>query len=281
MYTSRLKFSIITVCFNAEHTIALTLRSVQAQQYENFEHLVIDGASTDATQEVVHNNAYGKLNWHSEPDNGIYDAMNKGLQRATGDVIFFLNADDRFCEPNVLQAVAGTFVDSPELRLVYGDVFIECNSRLVSLPQPKVLTRKILAATTVCHQALFIHRDAFKELGAFRTEFSVVSDWDWIYKAVFHNQLPTRHMPKHVAVIGAHGVSHSVDFESEKWRALRQYYTPFEIYVYRLIPRKLSQARRTTRSFLRRLHKNLRPLYKKIFVVLNRLLSFAKGNRHL
>jgi len=144
-----------------------------------------------------------------------------------------------------------------------------------------VLTRKKLAETTVSHQSLFIHRDAFKELGTFRTEFPVVSDWDWIYRAVFHNQLPTRHMPKHVAVIGAQGVSHAVDFESEKWQALRQYYTPFEIYAYRLIPRKLSHYKRMTRSFLRRIHKNLRQHYKKIFATLNRLLGFAKGHRHL
>ncbi len=250
MNQSGFRFSVITVCFNAGKTIARTICSVAAQNYENFEHIIIDGASTDSTKEVVDANTHHRLEWFCEPDSGIYDAMNKGIQRATGDILFFLNADDRFHGPNVLSAVAKTFADSPNLRLVYGDAFLEQGSTLVSYPQPRVLTRKRLAATTICHQALFAHRDTFVAVGKYRTEFPIVSDWDWLYRAVFHERLAIQYIPHNISVIGVHGICRTADFQLEKWHALRQYYTPIEVYCYRLIPKKLAQIRHMTKHVL-------------------------------
>ena len=101
------KITVITVCFNSAATLGDTLRSVANQSWPNVEHIVIDGASKDATQEVVAHYGAHVARFISEPDRGIYDAMNKGVRVATGDVIGFLNADDVYAHPNVLATVAG------------------------------------------------------------------------------------------------------------------------------------------------------------------------------
>src|SRR5690606_16858841 len=101
-----MRISIVTVCFNAEETIVDTLRSVEAQQHQDVEHIVVDGASRDGTVQLVQSQAARVARFVSEPDRGLYDAMNKGIALATGDVIAFLNADDVYTGPQVLTRVA-------------------------------------------------------------------------------------------------------------------------------------------------------------------------------
>ncbi|MBU2582671.1 MAG: glycosyltransferase [Alphaproteobacteria bacterium] len=238
------RFSIITVCFNAERSIASTIASVAIQVYEDYEHLIIDGASRDNTCRIAEDNAHSRLRIHSEPDNGIYDAMNKGAARAGGDVLLFLNADDRLADDRVLSDVAALFAARPELQLVYGDVaHASGDGGLVELPQPRHLTRPVLAVTTICHQSLFARREVFEKIGPFREEFPVVSDWDWLYRAIMIERLPIGRLDRTIAVIGMEGVSHMVDFEPEKRKALRQYYTAAEVLRYRAAPLVLRRAK--------------------------------------
>lgn len=92
-------FSVVTVALNSESTIGDTLTSVRSQQFEDYEHIIIDGASKDGTLDVVRSNQHSRLRWNSEPDGGLYDAMNKGLHMAQGDYVLFLNSDDFFLVP--------------------------------------------------------------------------------------------------------------------------------------------------------------------------------------
>ena len=117
-----MKVSLITVCFNAAEHIATALESVSAQRGVDVEHLVLDGASTDGTQEIVRRHAEPWRTLVSEPDRGIYDAMNKGLARASGDVIGTLNADDFFAGPDALATVLRAFETEPQLEAVWGDL---------------------------------------------------------------------------------------------------------------------------------------------------------------
>lgn len=246
------RFSIITVAFNAEYTIASTISSVAAQDHKDYEHLIIDGASSDSTCGVVESNAHRRLMLHSEPDRGIYDAMNKGVARASGDVLLFLNADDLLADKRVLCDVAAAFSDGPDRKLIYGDVaYLSGEGKPVQLSQPRKLTRRALARTTICHQALFARREVFKKIGGFREEFPVVSDWDWLYRAIMVERLPVDRLDRIISIIGMEGLSHSVDFEAEKRRALRQYYSSAEILTYRILPLSLRRAKSTIRQFFR------------------------------
>src|SRR3989338_1857456 len=119
---SLLKFSVITVCFNAAQTIERAMRSVCSQTYPHIEYIIVDWASTDKTLEIVDKYA-GRVNkLISEKDNGIYDAMNKGIKTSTGDILYFLNADDYFCDDNVLEDIAQAFEEDSSRMLVYGKI---------------------------------------------------------------------------------------------------------------------------------------------------------------
>ena len=105
-HTTSPLFSIITITYNAERWLEQTILSVLSQSYAGIEYIVIDGGSTDGTVEIIRRYASGIAYWTSEPDKGIYDAMNKGLQRATGDYVWFINAGDTFYAANTMQQVA-------------------------------------------------------------------------------------------------------------------------------------------------------------------------------
>ena len=115
-----LRFSIITACKNSEGTIESALQSLYGQTYKNFEHIVIDGCSTDETIDLVQKYANESTTVISEADGGIYDAFNKGLKCATGDVVCFLNSDDYFPDSETLRAVSACFANA-EIQFVYGD----------------------------------------------------------------------------------------------------------------------------------------------------------------
>jgi len=116
-----MKITVITVCRNAIRTIEDAIRSVASQTYENVEYIIVDGASTDGTQDVVRKHEKLIAKWVSEPDRGIYDAMNKGVSMATGDVVGFLNADDVYAHSDVLTEVADS-LSSGDIQACYGDV---------------------------------------------------------------------------------------------------------------------------------------------------------------
>src|SRR5688572_28993516 len=112
------KISVITPCFNSIGTLRETFESVAAQRYPNLEHLVIDGGSTDGTVELLKHTP--GITWLSEKDTGIYDAMNKGIRRATGDIIGILNSDDRYSQ-GALMKVAQAFAAHPDWGALFGD----------------------------------------------------------------------------------------------------------------------------------------------------------------
>lgn len=115
------KISIITVCYNSELTIADTILSINSQDYPNIEHVIIDGLSRDNTLEIIDQYKTNKQIIYSEKDSGIYDAMNKGINRSTGDIVGFLNADDKLSDSTVISTIAENFINT-NTDAVYGDL---------------------------------------------------------------------------------------------------------------------------------------------------------------
>ncbi len=186
MNTPLPRISIITICYNASHTISRTLRSIQAQTYNDLEYLVIDGASRDNTLDLVRTLAPRAL-VHSERDQGIYDAMNKGLSHATGDYIWFINAGDALPSPTTVEEIVGeACLNGARPDIIYGDTrLIDSEGRdlgLRRLRPPHSLTwESFRDGMLVCHQA-FIVRRAIAPKYNLRYRFS--SDVDWCIRCL-------------------------------------------------------------------------------------------------
>jgi len=119
-----MKVSIVTICKNAEDSIEGTIKSVISQTYKNIEYLIIDGKSTDMTVNIINQYQERLAYFISEEDNGVYEAMNKGILKSTGDIIFFLNSGDYFHENTIIEKVVKEFDSDPDLMFFYGDVLL-------------------------------------------------------------------------------------------------------------------------------------------------------------
>lgn len=214
-----LKISIITVCYNSGNTISETLASVRNQKYKNIEHIVIDGGSIDNTVEIIATDGQHLFKFISEPDAGIYDAMNKGIELATGDVVAFLNADDFYKNDRVIEVVAKV-MHAEHLDALYGDVEFFRPGR-----QESVVRRYNSGRFTVgrlgwgwmpAHPALFVRRALFERYGMFRTDYRIAGDFEFIARVFKHPELRHRHLPESLVCMQLGGISTS------GWRATLQ-----------------------------------------------------------
>lgn len=192
-----LKISVITVCLNNAVTLTQSLQSVADQDWPNVEHIVIDGASTDGTLEVIDRFKSNLSYVLSEPDEGIYEAMNKGLERATGEIICFLNADDRYASNQVLSRVVKKMQEH-KLDALLGDVAYfnpENPMRIVRRYQSSRFTPDRLAwGWMPAHPALFLNRSVVLRVGRFKANYRIAGDFDYIARAFFGHSLNYQHM---------------------------------------------------------------------------------------
>jgi glycosyltransferase involved in cell wall biosynthesis len=205
-----MKISVITVSFNSAATIGDTLSSLAEQSWPDIEHLVIDGGSTDATLEIVRRSGTRLARLVSERDGGIYDAMNKGVAAATGDIIGFLNADDRYAHKEVLRDVANAMA-SDDIDAVFGDVayFRSENPNAVVRRYRSARFRpdRIAWGWMPAHPSLFVRRELFERIGLFSTEFRIAGDFEWIARAFGDGSIRYRYLPEILVRMRIGGVS--------------------------------------------------------------------------
>lgn len=196
-----MKVSIITVAFNSAATIAHCIQSVLDQSYSNIEYIVVDGLSKDNTLNIVREFEplfAGKMRWISENDNGIYDAMNKGLHMATGDVVGILNSDDFFTDNDVIEKVAQAFTDD-KIDAVYGDVHFvrETNlSRCVRYYssagfRPWWLRFGIMPA----HPSFYARKEVFQKAGLYKTDYKIGGDFEMMVRLFKRFDIKTKYLP--------------------------------------------------------------------------------------
>ena len=194
-----MKISIITVCYNSEKTIGDTLRSVFEQKYENIEHIIIDGGSTDRTLAVVATAGAHVAKIVSEPDNGIYDAMNKGIALATGDVVGFINADDFYPDPTVLAVVASAF-ESSGADCCYGDLCYvkqEDVSKTVRYWRSAPFTLGLFGrGWCPPHPTFCVRREVYKRLGGFDLSFKIAADFELMARYLEAAQITSLYIPQ-------------------------------------------------------------------------------------
>lgn len=193
-----MKISIITICYNSVTTLGDTLASVAAQDYPDVEHIVIDGGSTDGTQALVEREGGHVKVFVSEPDKGIYDAMNKGLGLASGEVIGFLNSDDTFADGQVLLRVAAAFADRM-IEACFGDLLYvtEDNQSVVRYWKSRPFVPGSFArGWAPAHPTFYIRRSALERLGGFDFSYRLAADTELMMRYLEKGGVRTAYIPQ-------------------------------------------------------------------------------------
>ncbi len=204
-----MKISIVTATYNSAKTISDTLSSVLSQSYADFEHIIIDGKSTDNTLEIVarFKEEYGeRLKVISEKDNGLYDAMNKGIALAGGDIIGILNSDDVLADADVLNDIAETF-NKTGCDLSYGDiVFLDAETLTKPVRTWVAKTGNINLGWFPPHPSLYVKREIYEKIGNFDSSLKIAADYDFMLRTI-KSGATLSYIPKTIVKMRAGGVS--------------------------------------------------------------------------
>ena len=225
-----LKISLITVSFNSAGTIGDTIQSVLSQDYPNIEYIIVDGNSRDATIDII-KSFDGKISkWKSEPDKGIYDAMNKGLKMATGDVIGMINSDDMYSGSDIISRVAAQFEDE-NIDAVFGDLIVVDPDNMQRVVRcyssknwrPDKFGRGFMPA----HPTFFVRRKYYDTIGVFKTDYRIASDYELLIRFLYVHKLRYKYLPLTMVTMRKGGVSSSglksnVILNNEILRACRE-----------------------------------------------------------
>lgn len=208
-----MKLSIITVTYNSERTLRDTMESILSQTFQDFEYIIVDGSSKDATLDIIREYEplfRGKMRYVSEPDKGIYDAMNKGFAMATGDVIGILNSDDFFTSDDVLQAVvdgfAGEYVDAvyADIHYVNTDDLTKCvRYYSSSVFRPWMMRFGMIPA----HPSFYCRKAVYDQYGSFDTTYRIAADFEILLRLIFIHRIRTRYVKKDFVTMRLGGAS--------------------------------------------------------------------------
>ena len=194
--------SLITATYNSGKTVEDTLRSVLAQTYKEIDYWVVDGGSKDDTMDIVRKYEPlfgGRLHWISEPDRGLYDAMNKGISHSTGDVVGILNSDDHFTSNDVLERVAAEMQADNTLDAVYGDIhFIKDGApdRIVRYYSSKPFRPFWLRFGFMpAHPSFYARREVFEKHGLYSLDYKIAADYDMMVRLFLKHRIKAKYMP--------------------------------------------------------------------------------------
>lgn len=202
--------SVVTICRNSAATLGETIESVCAQSYGSIEHLIIDGGSVDGTLDVIARNAARVAGYVSEPDRGIYDAMNKGIRRATGDIVGFLNADDIFADESAVESIVDVF-ERTGADAVYGDlVFVGRNDpgrRIRTYSSARFSRERIGYGWMPAHPTIYCRRGVFEKYGLFKEDYRIAGDFEFVARTFSDPSFRYEYLPKVLVRMRMGGVS--------------------------------------------------------------------------
>ncbi len=210
-----MKISIITATYNSAETLRDTMESLLKQTYDNYEYIVVDGNSKDETMDLVREyepRFEGRMRWISESDKGLYDAMNKGLKMAQGDVVGLLNSDDFYTSNDVLEQIVRTLSDE-KADAVYGDVhYVNANNlqRCVRYYSSKDFRRSWMRLGFMpAHPSFYCRRDLYLKHGLFDTSYKVAADFEQLLRLIYVNNIRTCYLQKDFVTMRTGGVSNA------------------------------------------------------------------------
>lgn len=206
-----MKISIITICYNRKATIKKAIESVLNQDYLNIEYIIIDGNSTDGTQEVIEKYSDRISQYISEPDQGMYDAINKGLHLATGDVVGLMHSDDTFYNSTVVSKIVGAFEKSPNSDGVYGDGLYVTNDEKEKIVRNRIGGEfdfeKLKTGWLPLHPTVYLKKSLIKQYGDYNLDFKIASDTEFLLRYLFKHKINITYLNEYIVKMRMGGLS--------------------------------------------------------------------------
>ncbi len=231
-----LKLSVITINFNNADGLEKTINSVISQKFSNYEFVIIDGASSDRSVDIIKKHT-DKINyWISEKDNGIYNAQNKGIAAAKGEYCLFLNSGDLLVNNNVLSTV---FSSQNSADIIYGDMqTIDNNNQIKHLKMPDSIGHIQLLRDSLWHPVSFIKRELFSKYGNYNEQFKIVADYEFFTRVIIKEKVSTKHIALEIALFDTSGLSSDMSKRkqliAERNKVQDTYFNPVLLSLFRL-----------------------------------------------
>lgn len=200
-----MKISIITINYNDKLGLEKTIESIVSQTYSEYEFIVIDGDSNDGSKDIIANYNSRIDFWVSEKDSGIYNAMNKGIKKANGDFVIFMNSGDTFCNENVLKNCILEI--NTDFDLFYGDAYFITKNETVKVEYPDKLSFHFFTINSLCHQACFIKRSLFYDIFFYNENFKIISDWEFMIYIICNKNIKYKHLNQFITNYDYEGIS--------------------------------------------------------------------------
>lgn len=225
-----MKITVITVTYNRAYVIKDAIEGVLKQKYKNYEYIVVDGASSDNTIEILKEyepKFDGRMRWISEPDKGLYDAINKGIRMATGDVVGIVNSDDYFHRDDTLDVIANAF-ESDEVNAIYADERIvdDQNKTLCYDRGNYFRTWMYRIGLMPGHASFYAKKELFEKYGYYKTDYKITADYELMLRFAYINRVKMKYIPEALLSFRTGGVSTQLSqkkrLHKEQVRACRE-----------------------------------------------------------
>lgn len=225
-----MRITVITVCYNRKATIGKAIKSVLEQKYSNIEYIIIDGNSTDGTREIIESYSDRISQYISEPDKGMYDAINKGLKLATGDVIGLMHSDDEFYDENALTKIAARFMYDSNTEGVYGDGIYVSNDSEERLIRNRIggafSLQKVKSGWLPLHPTVYLKKSIIDKYGLYNLDFKIASDTEFLLRYLYKYRIKMDYINTYIVKMRMGGMSTNTK------RAVEVLYEDYKIYKY-------------------------------------------------
>ena len=229
-----MKVSIITICYNRKKTIFQCIESVLNQNYPDIEYIVIDGNSTDGTKDIIQFYSGKISSYVSEPDKGMYDAINKGLKMATGEIVGLMHSDDEFYDHEVVSKIVAAFQASPSIDGVYGNGIYVSNDAQQKLVRDRIggefNFKNLKAGWLPLHPTVYLKKSLIEQWGYYNLNFKIASDTEFLLRYLFVKKINIAYLNTYVVKMRMGGLSTSYK------RAFEVLYEDYRIYKYHGLP---------------------------------------------
>lgn len=223
------KLSIITINYNDKEGLKKTIESVINQTWQDFEFIVIDGGSTDGGTQVIEQFKDRIDYWVSEPDKGVYSAMNKGIKVAQSEFLIFMNSGDTFYNEKVLEEIENQLTD--DYDIYYGDYYRVKSNSIKKKTYPEKLSFSFFYSGTLSHQSSFIRRKLFHDIFLYNEDYKIASDWEFFIYAICHKNVPYKYLKTTISNFDFTGISsiakHRHVSNDERRKTLEKYFPLF------------------------------------------------------
>ncbi len=205
-----MKVSIITATYNSSKYLEDCIKSIIIQNYPNIEYIIIDGQSTDGTLDIIKKYESGIAYWISEPDKGMYDAINKGIRQATGDVIGILNSDDMLASPEIISVIANAFVEN-NVDSIYGDLAYvdkESTSRIIRFWRGSIYKRaRFLYGWMPAHPTFYVKKSVIVQYGGYEKHYQTAADYEFMSRLLYRYRVSSYYIPRLIVKMRVGGAS--------------------------------------------------------------------------